>query len=241
MRGATDRRPDTEIKREIYRKQIQPHYDVVLAIDDRKRVVKMWREEGILALRCSDWEEGGEGPQFDKEASKHFNPRTETTLPPPDPVQAHLEAQVTETLREAMRGKTVGEVTPSVVQQVLTEVLEKLKGEGVLISPEIKVKQDEEDPTCFHFSYTPLTEEERKLIQSILSGTLGISMGCLVPTAGWVADTEPLREGEKIPYLSLCQRHPYAEGVAVESRIHQPGPDGKPIMVVACAECRGNG
>lgn len=30
---------------------------ILFAVDDRKRVVDMWREEGITCLQCDDWEE----------------------------------------------------------------------------------------------------------------------------------------------------------------------------------------
>ncbi len=41
---------DAIIKREIYEQLIQPYYDVICCIDDRNRVVDMWRNE--LGLRC---------------------------------------------------------------------------------------------------------------------------------------------------------------------------------------------
>lgn len=47
MRAADDRRPDHEIKREIYVHDIEPHFDVKLVLDDRTSVVKMWRELGL--------------------------------------------------------------------------------------------------------------------------------------------------------------------------------------------------
>jgi hypothetical protein len=50
MRPSGDRQNDRIIKRELYEKYIQPHYTVVCCIDDRNRVVDMWRNE--LNLRC---------------------------------------------------------------------------------------------------------------------------------------------------------------------------------------------
>lgn len=46
---------DVELKREWLR-AFGPER-VLFAVDDRKRVVDMWREEGIVCLQCDDWEE----------------------------------------------------------------------------------------------------------------------------------------------------------------------------------------
>lgn len=54
MRRGGDRRPDTVVKRERYREQIAPRYDVRLAVDDRPKVIEMWREEGIYVLTAVD-------------------------------------------------------------------------------------------------------------------------------------------------------------------------------------------
>lgn len=50
MRNAGDLRCDTVIKREIFEEQIEPHWDVQFVLDDRDRVVNMWREE--LNIPC---------------------------------------------------------------------------------------------------------------------------------------------------------------------------------------------
>lgn len=55
MRPEGDYRPDDEIKEEILDKDILPHYDVRLAIDDRDRIVKLWRRRGI---KCWQVREG---------------------------------------------------------------------------------------------------------------------------------------------------------------------------------------
>jgi predicted kinase len=47
MRGAQDHRDDTEVKLELYERYVKPYFDVHLAIDDRTRIVNMWREQGI--------------------------------------------------------------------------------------------------------------------------------------------------------------------------------------------------
>lgn len=53
MRPEKDRRPDTEVKLEIYQQKIKPQFDVVFAVDDRKCVVDMWRTEGLVCLDCA--------------------------------------------------------------------------------------------------------------------------------------------------------------------------------------------
>lgn len=57
MRPAKDNRPDYVIKTEIYMRDILPNYKVVMAIDDRPGVAKMWRNLGIVCLHCDSWEE----------------------------------------------------------------------------------------------------------------------------------------------------------------------------------------
>lgn len=47
MRPDDDRRHDHVVKREIYERDIAPHYDVRLVLEDRASVVKMWREIGL--------------------------------------------------------------------------------------------------------------------------------------------------------------------------------------------------
>lgn len=53
MRAQGDGRPDDVVKREIYEQQIEPIYDVRLALDDRDRVVAMWRALGIICLQVA--------------------------------------------------------------------------------------------------------------------------------------------------------------------------------------------
>lgn len=48
MRNEGDHRSDDIVKKEIYDKYIKDQYNVVCVFDDRDRVVKMWREEGLL-------------------------------------------------------------------------------------------------------------------------------------------------------------------------------------------------
>lgn len=44
MRGKGDKRPDTMVKADIYRKYLQ-HYPIKAVIDDRPSVIRMWQEE----------------------------------------------------------------------------------------------------------------------------------------------------------------------------------------------------
>lgn len=50
MRATDDRRPDAVVKREIYRARYAVG-EVWLVLEDRNRVVSMWREEGLTCLQ----------------------------------------------------------------------------------------------------------------------------------------------------------------------------------------------
>jgi hypothetical protein len=54
MRADGDYRPDEVVKEEIFRQQIQHHYSVVGVIDDRTRVVRMWRRIGLVCFQVAD-------------------------------------------------------------------------------------------------------------------------------------------------------------------------------------------
>lgn len=56
MRKTGDYRPDVVIKEEIYKQHIEPQYQVLFAIDDRKCVVDMWRSLGLVCLQCASGE-----------------------------------------------------------------------------------------------------------------------------------------------------------------------------------------
>ena len=49
MRPAGDRRPDAEIKEELYSK-FKDSYDILLAIDDSLSNCRLWKSKGITAL-----------------------------------------------------------------------------------------------------------------------------------------------------------------------------------------------
>lgn len=50
MRKDDDNRPDQVVKRELFERHIQGLYEVEGVLDDRDKVVRMWREE--LGLTC---------------------------------------------------------------------------------------------------------------------------------------------------------------------------------------------
>jgi uncharacterized HAD superfamily protein len=56
MRKAKDFRKDSIIKRELYDRYVRGKFEVLLVLDDRDQVVKMWREE--LGLPCFQVEYG---------------------------------------------------------------------------------------------------------------------------------------------------------------------------------------
>lgn len=51
MRPDGDYRCDTVIKTELYKTLIMPKYNVLFVLEDRTRVVKMWRDLGIPCLQ----------------------------------------------------------------------------------------------------------------------------------------------------------------------------------------------
>lgn len=54
MRSDGDFRDDTIVKEELYRKFVLPDYDVAFVVDDRKKVVDMWRRLGLVCLQCAE-------------------------------------------------------------------------------------------------------------------------------------------------------------------------------------------
>lgn len=53
MRKSNDFRPDNLIKLEIYEKEIRDKFKVIFVLDDRQKVVDMWRAEGLVVLQCA--------------------------------------------------------------------------------------------------------------------------------------------------------------------------------------------
>ena len=54
MRPEGDHRPDSEVKKEIYRKEIKDNFNVIAVFEDRTRVVEMWRAEGLTCWQNCD-------------------------------------------------------------------------------------------------------------------------------------------------------------------------------------------
>ena len=54
MRPDGDYRPDDVLKEEILDRDILPFWHVVMAFDDRDRIVKMWRRRGIPCLQVAE-------------------------------------------------------------------------------------------------------------------------------------------------------------------------------------------
>jgi len=54
MRSQGDTRPDEIVKREIYEEHIKPLYNVDFVLDDRNKVVKMWRSLGLKVLQVAE-------------------------------------------------------------------------------------------------------------------------------------------------------------------------------------------
>jgi hypothetical protein len=54
MRADGDYRSDEVIKEEIYREQLQHRYSIAGVIDDRDRVVRMWRRIGLVCFQVAE-------------------------------------------------------------------------------------------------------------------------------------------------------------------------------------------
>lgn len=58
MRGFNDSRDDAIVKKEIYDTYIDPYFDTLFVVDDRPKVIRMWRAQGLTTLDC------GKGIEF---------------------------------------------------------------------------------------------------------------------------------------------------------------------------------
>lgn len=54
MRPTKDNRPDHDVKEEIYAEQIEPFYEVFFVLDDRNKVVEMWRDIGLKCWQVAE-------------------------------------------------------------------------------------------------------------------------------------------------------------------------------------------
>ena len=53
MRKGNDFRSDTIVKLEIYERKIRENFKITFVLDDRQKVVDMWRAEGLVVLQCA--------------------------------------------------------------------------------------------------------------------------------------------------------------------------------------------
>lgn len=54
MREEGNNEKDTVIKKRVYDEKIKDIYNVLFVLDDRTRIVKMWRETGLTCLQVAD-------------------------------------------------------------------------------------------------------------------------------------------------------------------------------------------
>ncbi|MGW9346232.1 phosphatase domain-containing protein [Nocardiopsis flavescens] len=54
MRRRGDFRSDDTVKRELYRRHVRDRADVLCVLDDRDKVVRMWRELGLTVLQVAE-------------------------------------------------------------------------------------------------------------------------------------------------------------------------------------------
>ena len=54
MRSNADSRKDCIMKEYTFKTLIQPTYDVLFCLDDRRQVIDMWRDLGLVCLACDD-------------------------------------------------------------------------------------------------------------------------------------------------------------------------------------------
>jgi len=55
MRSPGDGRPDVEVKEELYRREIEPYWDVDLVLEDKRDLVDLWRGLGLASFQVADW------------------------------------------------------------------------------------------------------------------------------------------------------------------------------------------
>lgn len=53
MREDTDHRPDWQVKREIYEREIKDKYNVIGVFEDRQQCVDMWRSLGLTCFQVA--------------------------------------------------------------------------------------------------------------------------------------------------------------------------------------------
>jgi len=54
MRPAKDYRPDEIVKEDMLNKLLDEGHEILFTVDDRQKVVDMWRSKGIVCLQCDE-------------------------------------------------------------------------------------------------------------------------------------------------------------------------------------------
>ncbi len=54
MRPTADNRPDEVVKWELYQLHVEPDFKIEFVLDDRNKVVKMWRDHGLKCLQVAE-------------------------------------------------------------------------------------------------------------------------------------------------------------------------------------------
>lgn len=54
MRKTGDKRPDVEFKKEAFNESVEDHYNVLMVLEDRKRVCKMYRGLGLFVMQVAE-------------------------------------------------------------------------------------------------------------------------------------------------------------------------------------------
>lgn len=62
MRAAGDHRPDDIVKSQILDAILADGYEPLFVVDDRPRVVAMWRDRGLVCLQCREWDDDAAVP-----------------------------------------------------------------------------------------------------------------------------------------------------------------------------------
>jgi hypothetical protein len=53
MRNTGDKRSDVIVKKEMYEALVKGQYNVLAVFDDRPKVIRMWKDEGLFVMDCN--------------------------------------------------------------------------------------------------------------------------------------------------------------------------------------------
>ena len=54
MRPANDNRPGETVKKELWKKYVEPYYNTICVFEDSNKCVNMWRELGLLTCQVAN-------------------------------------------------------------------------------------------------------------------------------------------------------------------------------------------